>query len=216
MTDDVATKIEKFFAGYRSRKYEKGQILILSGDPADFVYHLKSGRVKQYDVTYRGEEVVLNIFKPPAFFPMALAINKTPNNYIYEAETDIEIQQAPADEVVRFIKDNPDVTFDLLSRVYRGVDGLLSRMVYLMASSANKRLILELLIEAKRFGETLPNGGTKISISEKDLGTHAGLSRETVSREISKLKNDGLIERNKNGIVIANLINLEAKLGKEI
>ena len=40
---------------------------------------------------------------------------------------------------------NPDVVYDLLTRLYRGLDGLLGRMSQLMAGSAKSRLMYELL-----------------------------------------------------------------------
>lgn len=215
MDKDIAGQVKEFFLNYRPRKYTKGQILILSGDQTDYVYYLVSGKVKQYDVTYRGDEIILNVFKPGAFFPMSLAINKTMNPYIYEAETDIEIRQAPADEVVEFLHNNPDVTFDLLSRLYKGIDGLLGRMAYLMAGSAKSRVLYELLIEAKRFGQA-QDKGFLLNISEKDLGARAGLSRETISREIHKLKTDNIIITKDNRLFINNLNALEKKLGQEV
>ncbi|OGI95103.1 hypothetical protein A2917_01810 [Candidatus Nomurabacteria bacterium RIFCSPLOWO2_01_FULL_42_17] len=215
MTEAVTQKIEDFFAQYRLRKYTKGQVLILNGDEASYIYHLVNGTAKQYDVTYRGDEIILNIYKPPAFFPMSLAINKTPNPYIYEAETNIEIRQAPADEVIAFIKANPDVMFDLLSRVYRGVDGVLGRVVQLMGGGARSRLIYELIIEAKRFGKIQDGKSCLLDINEKDLGARAGLSRETVSREIHKLKTEGIIDIHSKGILIKHLDELENKITRE-
>jgi CRP-like cAMP-binding protein len=215
MTEDIQQKLENFFAKYRVREYKKGQILILSGDTTDYIYHLLKGNVKEYDVSYRGDEVILNIFKPPAYFPMSIAINKTYNPFIYEAETDVEIRQAPAEEVLTFIKQNPDVLYDLLSRVYKGLDGVLTRMAHLMAGSARSRLMHELILECRRFGESKDNGTFIITINEKDLGARAGLSRETVNREISKLKKEGVITINRSDIVIKNIAELEAKLGKE-
>jgi CRP/FNR family transcriptional regulator len=216
MDPSVSSKIEEFFDQYRLRKYAKGQVLILNGDETDYVYHLISGKVKQYDVSYRGDEIILNIFKPPAFFPMSLAINKLPNPYIYEAETDIEIRQAPAEEVVAFLKENPDVAFDLLSRVYRGLDGLIGRMAHLMSGSAKSRLLYELVIEARRFGEDRSDGSRVIKLNEKDLGARAGMSRETVNREIRKLKTAGLLTIGKNDIVINDMAALEAAMNREI
>ncbi len=210
----VAEKVDEFFSPYRVRKYSKGQILIFNGDQAEFVYYVISGRVKQYDVTYRGDEVILNVFKPPAFFPMSLAINKSDNPYTYEAETDIEIRQAPAADVVDFLENNPDVTFDLLARLYRGVDGLMSRMAHLMASSARGRLMFELLISCKRFGEQSQDGTYILEMNESDIGARAGLSRETVSREMKKLSNDSLIDFHAGKITIRDLAAFEEKLGK--
>lgn len=96
MTEDIAAKIKAFFATYHLLSYPKGQILIMSGDDSNTIYFLVKGSVKQYDVTYRGNEVILNIFKPLAFFPMSLAINKAPNSYVYEVNTPAQIRQAPA------------------------------------------------------------------------------------------------------------------------
>jgi CRP-like cAMP-binding protein len=209
---DVTEKIETFFAAYSLRKYRKGQVLLLSGEKSQYVYHLLSGTVKQYDVSYRGDEVILNLFKPPAFFPMSGAINGSLNAYILEAETDVEIRQAPVAHVVTFIKENPDVLYDLLSRVYRGLDGLLARMAYLMTGTASSRLMHELVIEGRRFGKPVAGGGSVIALSEKDLGARAGLTRETVSREIGKLKKAGLIDVNSRGLRIKNIDEFEKHL----
>jgi len=215
MSDEVTVKIDRFFSRYQLRHYAKGQILLVGGEDTEKVFNLVKGRVKQYDVSYRGDEVILNVFKPPAFFPMSIAINHTPNPYVYEADTDVDIRQAPSVEVIDFMKANPDVMFDLLGRVYRGMDGLLGRMSLLMSSSAKSRLMYELILEARRFGISQTDGGFMLNINEIDLGARAGLSRETVNREMHKLKQDGLIEVRAKSIVIKDVGLLEQKLGME-
>jgi CRP-like cAMP-binding protein len=214
--NNVTDKINAFFASYTLRKYRKGQVLLLRGEKVDYIYHIVSGAVKQYDVSYRGDEVVLNVFKPPAFFPMSQVMNDTANNYIYEAETDVELHQVPAADAIAFIKDNPDVLYDLLSRVYRGVDGLLGRMAHLMASSAGSRVVYELLVDARRFGKQQPDGSYLIGLSEKDLGSRAGLTRETVSREVGKLKKAGLLAPTAKGLTIISIDGLEKQLGEDL
>jgi CRP-like cAMP-binding protein len=214
MPDDITAKIETFFAVYRERKYKHGHILILNNDTCEYVYYLTEGKVKQYDVSYRGDEIILNVFKPPAFFPMSLAINKVSNPYIYEAETDIIVRQAPADAVVAFIQEQPDVMFNLLSRLYRGTDGVLGRMVHLMAGSAKSRLVYELLLEAARFG-TSDGTDTHLTINEREIGARAGLTRETVSRELRDLKAAKLISVTGKGIVIHDIKELRHKIGHD-
>lgn len=211
----ISEKIEAFFAEYRLRTYSKGQVIILNGDEPQYVYLLVSGRVKQYDVTYRGDEIILNTFKPMAFFPMAHAINGGESKYIYEAETDIEVKQAPAKAVVVFIKENPDILYDLMSRVYRGMDGVLGRMAHLMASSAKGRLMFELLTECRRFGDVDDNS-CSARINEKDIGARAGLSRETVSREMKTLIESGLVAFDAGLVTISDVDAFEAKLSKVI
>lgn len=215
MNQDVAKKLESFFSQYRLRKYSVGQVLILNGDKSEYIYYILRGKVKQYDVTYRGDEIILHVFQPPAFFPMSQAINKSVNNFIYEAETDIEIRQAPSDDVVQFINANPDVMYDLLARLYKGMDAILGRMVQLMSGSAKTRLIYELLEDARRFGKTQKDGSLLLKINEKELGARAGLSRETVSRELHKIMSDNILLQNKS-IVIKDLDILKKQLGNSL
>ncbi len=215
MDPQIAKKIEDFFAKYRPRKYAKGQILIHAQDDPEAIYRLLSGRVKQYDISYRGDEVVLNVFSPPAFFPMSYAMNKTANKYFFEAEEDVELQMAPPEAVVEFVKANPDVLYDLLARVYRGTDGLLGRIAHLMASSAKSRVMYELLIEGRRFGKAGPEG-LSITLNEGDIGARSGLARETVNREMQKLKTDGLITISGRDIIIKDFELLSGSIGREL
>ena len=216
MDQIVASKIEKFFDTYKVRHYTKGQILLLAGDKPHDIFYLTSGKVKEYDVTYRGDEIILNVFKPYAFFPMSRAFSDSPVNYVFEAETDVEIRQAPIAETLEFFTANPDVVLDLLTRLYSGVEGLLGRMSYLMAGSAKGRLLYELVIEARRFGTLQNDGSCVLAITEKDMGARAGLSRETVSRIIHTLKESGLVVIRSKDILIRNLLELEQSLGQEI
>lgn len=208
--DDVAPptaadQVRQFFSDYRLRRYPKGQVLLLNDDVAEHVYYLVSGRVRTYDVSYRGDEIVLNVFKPPAFFPMSPALSGRPSAFIYEAETAVEVRQAPVSEVVDFVRQHPDVLYDLLTRVYSGMDGLLGRMSRLMAGNARSRIIYELIIEADRFGKTREDGSIVLSVSERTLGDNAGLTRETVSREVSRLKSEGLVGMEGTDIVINDI-----------
>ena len=216
MVSEVAQKIERYFSKFPKRSYPKGQILIFADENPDYIYYIVKGKVRKYDVSYRGDEVIVNIFKSPAFFPMAWAINRTPNKYFYKTETDTELHAVPIDDAVQFLKDNQDVTFDLLSRVYRGMDGLLNRMVGLMSGTARSRLLYELVVESRRFGTKNNDGSYTLDVHEVDLAARAGLSRETVSREMRKIITEGLVSNTANRIVIKDLKSLENKISADI
>lgn len=216
MQTEITTKLDEFFSKFPERQYPKGQILIFAGDEPDYVYFLTAGKVRQYDISYRGDEVVLNTFKPHAFFPMSSVLLGVPHKFFFDTETDVTLRQAPANAIVDFIEANPEISLDLLKRVYIGTEGMLGRMSYLMTGSAQSRLIYELVIEAKRFGEIQTDGSVTLDINEKALGARVGLSRETVSREIHKLKKQDLLNRTRAGIYIRDLNLLEQKLGGEL
>lgn len=216
MTVTVAEKIKTQFSKYPKRTYPKGQILVFADESPEHVFYIVNGRVRKYDVSYRGDEVIVNIFKPPAFFPMSWAINRTPNRYFYKTETETVLHVVPADDALDFLKTNPDVMLDLLSRIYRGMDGLLGRVVHLMSGTAQSRLIYELIIECRRFGDKQATGDYILTASEIDLASRSGLSRETISREMKKLKDKGWIAVDSKGIRVKDITALEQALGIEI
>lgn len=211
MDQQIFGKIDTFFKNYKHQTYKKGEILIRADETPRSIYYITQGHVKQYALSQKGDELVVNIFRPVAFFPMSFAMNNTKNLYFFEAMTDVEVWKAPQEEVIAFIKKEPDILYDLMSRVYKGMDGLLVRMTHLMAGNAYARLVTELIIQAKRFGRE-NNKLIAITISEKDLAASSGMTRETVSREMKHLKDKGLVTLAKNILTITNITLLEAEL----
>lgn len=204
-------KIDDFFSKYPLRQFDQGQILLFPRDELRHIYYLKEGTVDEYDITPAGNKIIVNIFKPPAFFPMSWAINETRNAYFFEASSNVTAVIAPPADVIEFLKANNDVLFDLLARVYKGTDVLLKRIALSSGSDALSKLAFELLVECRRFGEK-EKGLTRINVSQNELASRAGLARETVSRELKVLKEDGAIELSRHGITIKNKVLLERKL----
>lgn len=213
MDIQIRRKLEKFFMQFKRQLYKKGEILVHADDAPPGIFYLKEGIVKQYTISKKGDELVLNIFKPISFFPMSWAINNTPNEYFYEALVDVEVYRAPREKTITFIKQESSVLYDLMSRVYSGTDGMMKRMAYLMSGNAYARLITELLIHVRRFGNTIEHKKLiELRISENDLAAQSGMSRETVSRELKILKDKGLVTFNKQILTIKDLDELEEEL----
>lgn len=211
----VGEKIQEFFSAYPTRSYDKGSILIQGGSDPAGIFYLVEGRVIQYDILPSGNSIVVNSFKPLAFFPMSWAINRTANDYFFEAATAVKTRITHADKAVAFLKDNPDVLFDLLARVYKGTDGILRRTVHLMGGSARSRVLFELVNTGLRFGESFDDKSVALGINETSLAKHVGLARESVNRELKSLKSDGLINiNNRHGIVINDFEQVKQLLGE--
>jgi len=213
MDKKLLNKIESFYSAYPARSWNAGQIIIQAFDIPAGVYYIESGTLRQYTIDYRGEEVVVNNFYTPAFVPMSWAVNDIENEYYFETTEDSVLRCAPKEDVLQFIEDNPDVTLNLLSRLYTGMDGVLMRMVHLMSRSAYARVVYELLIHARRLKNSDTNN-ILLHVKEYELGTYCGLSKETVSREFKKLKAKNLVSINTGGITIMSLDLLELELSK--
>lgn len=216
MKNNAANTVDKFFRKYPLKAFQKGNILIYAGSDPESIIYLIKGQVRQYDVNHKGEEVVVNVFKPPAFFPMNWVINKIPNKYFYQAYSSVEAKVAPTEEVREFIQGNPDVVFDLLKRVYRGAEGMQRRMAHLMGGNSRNRVIYELLLECDRFGIEKQGTDCTLDIREDELANRAGLARETVNRQLSELKKEGYVEVITKGVKVYNISKLRKELGSEL
>jgi CRP-like cAMP-binding protein len=205
-------KLDSLFSDSPERHYKKGHILILIGDSTNYFYNLVSGTIKVYDVNYRGDEIVVNKFKEPSYFPMSLILNADTAHYIYEAEKDVCIRAVEKKRVLEFLDKNPTVVLDLLANLYKALNDVTSRYVLVATKNAQSRLIFTLIKECKKFAVSGQNGARILSISERELAASSGLSRETVSREMKSLKARNLVSSSRNLVKIHSLHKLEEYL----
>jgi CRP-like cAMP-binding protein len=208
----INTKLKDFFNQFRKKDLKKNENI----EPGNNILFVQNGLIKMYVISINGEELTLNIFKPGTFFPMLNVFNEDNSHYQYEALEDSEILIAPKEELEKFLKTEPDIVWDLLHRVYRGMDGLLQRMVQFMSGDAYTKTIIQLLLLAKRFGVQEEKGlRITIPMTHLELSSHAGISRETVSRIMKGLENKGLIQNDRSSVIIEDIALLENILLKE-
>lgn len=211
MDEKVKIIVDTFFSVYPTHAYKKGELIVRVDDQPRGVMYLIKGSVKVYAISHKGEEVIVNIFKPDSFFPLSWAISDLKNSYYFEALEPVILRRAPKEVVIEFLKKNPDVMFDLLIRMYRGIDGLLVKMTYLMGEGAYVRLVGELLISARRFG-IFTGVHCSLKLTERELAARTGLTRETVSRQVHELKKKKLLEVTRDAIQITDISALEKEI----
>ena len=61
MPTAIADKIHQHFSTYPRREYPKGHILVFADESPDYIFYIVEGQVRKYDVSYRGDEVIINI-----------------------------------------------------------------------------------------------------------------------------------------------------------
>jgi CRP/FNR family transcriptional regulator len=208
-------KLDKFFIGFKPvRLYKKGEIIIRAGDIPNGVFYLKKGFVRLYSISSEGQEITFNIFKPGSYFPMFWAIGNSSNTYFFEAMTNIEVCRAPKNELIKFLKKEPEILFELTRRILVGLDGLLTMAEYRLFGSAYTRVASVILICAKRFGRKSNNGDIVIELplTHRQIASFAGLTRETTSLAIQKLKNIGVVNYNRHLVAVKNIKKLEKEL----
>ncbi|MBN1369510.1 MAG: Crp/Fnr family transcriptional regulator [Dehalococcoidaceae bacterium] len=211
MDINAADKLKAFFSQHRHLQYNKGELLVRAEDDPSGVYYLHEGVVDQYVISEKGDEFIVAFYEPIAIFPLAWAINDSPNIFFYEALVASCLYRAPKDEFLNFIENESRVILELLRMEISHIDELLSRTIYLTQGNVHAKLATVLLAGAKWFGKkTSANSVTfDFKILETKLASTIGTTPETISRELKLLKETGLIQFNKNILTINDINKLE-------
>ncbi|MBI3956137.1 Crp/Fnr family transcriptional regulator [Candidatus Gottesmanbacteria bacterium] len=204
---------QDFFTTYTSLAYKKGEMILRADDPPYGVYYIEKGVVRQYAINGSGETLMLQLYRPGAFFPMTWVVNDTPNRYFFEAATPVSIRRAPRQDVRRFLDQHPQVVKDFLERLLTGVVGLWSRIEQLVLESAYVKTILLLLYYARKFGQRTKGGVTlELSPTHREIAAWIGTTRETASLQVEALKRKKLLRSRGRQLIIPSLAALEKEL----
>ena len=203
MDQRLKLKAQSHFSRFPKKILRKGKVIIEAEETPDEVFYLKKGYVRAFSLSPQGVELTLHIFTPGSYFPMIFILNEIKNRYYFETLTEAEIYVIPKGKIISFLRKNPAVLEDLTSRLLRGLDKMMLRIEYLVYSSAKVRVNSTLMFLARHFGK---KEGIMIKISlpvtHREIAAFAGISRETVSRELEKMQKDKTISYKKQFISI--------------
>ena len=213
MDDTVKQKLEAFFSGFKHLTYKKGEIVFRPSESITQIAFLKKGLVRMYALSEGGEEITLHVFRPDSFFPTMLSLGKMESKYYFEVTDLAEAYIAPAEKVIAFLKSEPEVLLNLTSRFAQGLTGMMLRVENLAFQDSYPKIVSLLLYLSKRFGKQ--NGDETIielEMSHTDIASWAGVTRETVSRQMEKLQKKGIIANKKRLLVIKDLNMLQQEI----
>lgn len=205
------TSVDEFFARYKPVTYQRKTLVIKPDQMLDAIYFVKTGYVKQSAIGPNGDEFILNIYKPGSFFAISLALHRHESHYSFEAMTDVELVKAPTKEILQLLRTKPDLAYDLLMRVTSGLNSMVSRMETIIFGSAGQKVAAAVWQNAHRFGKKQPDGSItlQLPLTHQQLASLTGLTRETVSIEMAKLKKQQILDYQGKVITIFSLENLK-------
>lgn len=184
------------------------------------LYFLKSGCLKAMvnrDLT-RGRiaspEFLLKLISPGEFFGFKALIQDGTHGHFIKTVKPSEVYVYPV-EAVTSIMNGPNNLFKvLLTQTARDLDeqANLSQLHYL--ASVQERIAYQLVLLAERFGTQTEQGvQINLKLTRNELAQLAGTINESLSRHLTDLKNDGIVELHGKEILIKNLQELRNRSG---
>lgn len=183
----------------RRRKLEAGEQLLWEGDEAVLVANVIDGVLKLSSQTMDGKEQILGLAYPSDFLGRPFG-NTTP--YGVEALTEAHVCVFKRSDFDRFASEHPRLEHKLLQRTLTELDRTRRWMLLLSRMTAQQRLCTYLIEMEERMAPagcapSLADHGPKtltLVLSRQQIADVLGLTIETVSRQFSKMKREGIID----------------------
>lgn len=204
--------LKKFFKSYRPISFKPEEIILQPKENIYFAHFVASGYVSQQIISENGEDFIVNIHRPGSYFPIALILHGTKNDYYYESLTDTTIYKAPIKDILNFLKNNPAAMEELLIRLSSGLNTLASKTEALVFGTASRKIAATLYFTAQRFGK--PKNKKVIinfPLTHKRIAAMTGVTRETASIEMMKLKKDNILNYRGKEVTILDMIKLHRR-----
>lgn len=185
---EIAAQIEH-------KEYPAGTVIIPSGTISSSVTIISEGQVKACRFSADGREQILYIFSEGDFFgeQHLLAASETP--YQVETLTDTRICQLSRQALNQLIIRHPEIALQLIQDLTQRLGRLEQIIQTLGGRSIDARISATLLDFAERYGRVRGDGiHVTLPLSREGLASYMGIARETVSRKLSQLESEGVIE----------------------
>ena len=179
----------------RRRDFARGEALWLTGDRVDACAVVLAGQVRAETVSAAGERSVTALHGPGALVgDVLMATPDMASPVDVFAAADSAVLFLPFSRIMsgcgRCCEAHTRLRENLLSEIAGKFWTLRRKIGYLSCRSLRGRIAARLLDErARRGGDTFSLGGTR-----EDLADLLGVNRSALSRELSRMRSDGLID----------------------
>jgi len=195
------------------RKFSAGELVFSEGEPCAGMYVVERGQIRIFNTSPSGREQVLSIDGPGS------SVAELP---VFDGGNYPASVAAIEDSLLLFISKqdfqalclaHPQVALKVLRVVGARLRRLVGIIEELSFTTVRHRLAAYLVRLAKREG-TRTAGGIEITLpsSNQELASQVGTVRELVSRNLSRLQSEKLIDMDGRRILILNLKGLESEL----
>jgi len=195
------------------REYALGELIFGEGDPCAGLYIVQSGNVRIFKSSAGGREQVLSIDGPGSSVAELPVFDG--GNYPASAQaiTDSTLLFFSRQDFQALCVQHPEVAL----KVLRVVGGRLRRLVGIIEELSFTTIRHRLIALLVRLGkaEGTRNGDAitlTLPANNSELAAQIGTVRELVSRNLSRLQAEGLIEVDNRALEIPSLKRLEAEL----
>jgi CRP/FNR family transcriptional regulator len=184
-----ADELPRIEALATDRRLEAGQVLFHEGDPAREVFNVTSGMIKLYKLLSDGRRQITGFLMAGDFLGLAFTDS---HGYTAEAVEPTTVCRFGRAQFLRLLEELPAMEKRLLSRASDELESAQEQMLLLGRKTARER-VASFLAAMSRRQERAGLRALSLPMSRADMADYLGLTLETVSRTLSRLRDEGII-----------------------
>ena len=203
----------EWLARCHSRTLSAGESLVDFEDMSKDVFIVLTGEIRAVLRFSVGKEAILGSFKRGDILGEQSAIDDMARSASLMAVSDATVTVIPCIVFHDILQQRADVALALLQLLSKRIRAMNDRLSELSFLDTKHRLYNTLL----RLSRVRNDGGRERIISPPLVhAEHIGASRETVSREMSRLAREQLVERTSRAIVLKNPVELSRRISRAL
>ncbi len=186
----------RYFDGLPVKTIKKGEYLFTSGEISDSAYYVVSGIFKRILYDRAGFESNALFAQPGSLIGEQSLIARANRFMNLQAVEDAEVACMSAEQFFRLLETDREFMHDILQYEIKKVYRLRYELVSMTFHSARSKIAAALLSLNVQYGE--PSSlGVRISarVTKKDIANISGTSRVTVTKEMKKMEETGILCR---------------------
>lgn len=192
----------------KNKKLKKRNMLFIEGDAPAYLYFIKSGKIKVFKSNDQGKEFIINILKEGDYTGYVALIEDNKHHVSAMAIEDAEVTLIPKEDFFQLLYTNNEMAIKFVKLISHNFSETREKLLKLAYDSARKRVSEAILyVYQKYMGE----GKNEMSFSllRENISALSGISCESVSRNLTDFREEGLIETHNGIIKILDIKKLE-------
>lgn len=186
-----------------SKTYKKKETIFAEGDPSEWLYIVKTGKVKITKISQEGKEIILEIIQPLDFFGGIAVVRGFPYPANAVAMEDTELIRISRQNLMRILDRFPNLMYCMSTNIGDRIKDSHETLKNIALEKVESRIASLLLKLCDKAGEKTAEGIIiMMKLTKQDIAEMVGTTVETSIRTMSKLAKSGIVASKGGRIIV--------------
>ncbi|KAA3637680.1 MAG: Crp/Fnr family transcriptional regulator [Bacteroidetes bacterium] len=187
-------------------QFAKGQIIYRRGNSVMNVFYVKMGSVKLVNAKGGKQYIIQHIINEGQYFGVLDLFTPSRKRRLsaYSINNNTVLELIPLEVFEIKYKNQSEFTFEIWDSIRNLREESEWKYKVYLSDTINERLICCLMRLARIHGERVPSGFKFSMLTHCELGEYLGMSRQSITLVLNRLKRGNKIEYDRNTIIVKN------------